>query len=95
MRAPPTAWTSTRAPTLAYAVLTVGGARNLYSINLAATASPATSLGALGVTEDIRGIALRPAAAPVAYGLTDDGRLLAFKTGHARTPSTPAWRSPA
>jgi len=69
----------------AYAVMTVGNTRNLYSINLAATSAPATGLGALNVTEDIRGIALRPAAAPMAYGLTDDGRLLAFKTA---TPNT-------
>ena len=70
---------------LAYAVLTVGGARNLYTINLAATSAPATSVGALGLAEDIRGIALRPAAAPVAYALADDGRLLAFKPA---TPTT-------
>ena len=69
----------------AYAVMTVGATRNLYAINLAATSAPATGLGALNVTEDIRGIALRPAAAPMAYGLTDDGRLLAFKTA---TPNT-------
>ena len=70
---------------MAYAVLTVGGARNLYTVNLAATSSPATSVGALGLTEDIRGIALRAAAAPLAYGLADDGRLLAFKPA---TPNT-------
>ena len=70
---------------MAYAVLTVGGARNLYTINLAATATPATSVGALGLSEDIRGIALRPAQAPMAYGLADDARLLAFKTA---TPNT-------
>jgi hypothetical protein len=76
---------------MAYAVLGVGGARNLYAINLAAStspaspASPATSIGALGITEDIRGIALRAAAAPLAYGLSDDGRLLAFKPA---TPNT-------
>ncbi|MGJ9416359.1 DUF4394 domain-containing protein [Massilia sp. CMS3.1] len=70
---------------MAYAVLTVGGARNLYSINLAATTSPATSIGAVGLTEDIRGIALRAASAPMAYGLADDGRLLAFKPA---TPNT-------
>jgi len=69
----------------AYAVMTVGATRNLYAINLAATSAPATGLGALNVTEDIRGIALRPAAAPMAYGLTDDGRLVAFKTA---TPNT-------
>jgi hypothetical protein len=40
-------------------------------------------MGALGVTEDLRGMALRPVAAPLAYGLTDDARLLAFK------PATP------
>ena len=70
---------------LAYAVLTVGGVRNLYTINLAATSAPATSVGAVGVTEDIRGIALRAAAAPMAFGLADDGRLLAFRIA---TPNT-------
>ena len=69
----------------AYAVLTVGGARNLYSINLAAPANLATSVGALGINEDIRGIALRAVQAPVAYGLTDDGRLLRFKPATANT----------
>ncbi|MET0982665.1 MAG: DUF4394 domain-containing protein [Telluria sp.] len=69
----------------AYAVLTVGGARNLYTINLAAATAPATAVGALGVLEDIRGIALRPPAAPIAYGLADDDRLLAFKPA---TPNT-------
>jgi hypothetical protein len=47
-----------------YALATVGGARNLYSINLAATANAATLVGALGVSEDIRGIALRAAQSP-------------------------------
>ncbi|MBD8531833.1 MULTISPECIES: DUF4394 domain-containing protein [unclassified Massilia] len=70
---------------MAYAVLTVGGARNLYTINLAATSAPATSVGALGINEDIRGIALRAVQAPVAYGLTDDARLLRFKPA---TPNT-------
>jgi len=63
----------------AYAVLTVGGARNLYTINLAATTNAATSVGAVGVTEDIRGIALRTPQAPTLLGLTDDGRLVSFK----------------
>ena len=73
------------ATNMAYAVMTVGNTRNLYAINLAATSAAVTGLGALNVTEDIRGIALRPAAAPMAFGLTDDGRLLAFKTA---TPNT-------
>jgi len=68
-----------------YAVMTVGGARNLYTLNLAATTLPATLVAPLGVTEDIRGIALRAAAAPVAYGLTDDSRIVTFKTA---TPNT-------
>lgn len=63
----------------AYAVLTVGGARSLYTINLAATTNAATSVGAVGVTEDIRGIALRTPQAPTLLGLTDDGRLVSFK----------------
>ncbi len=70
---------------MGYVIATVGGARNLYSINLAATSNAATLVGAVGGTEDIRGIALRPAAAPVVHGLTDDNRLVAFKV---TTPNT-------
>lgn len=69
---------------MGYMVASVGGARNLYSVNLAAT-NAATLVGALGGSEDIRGIALRPAQAPVVHGLTDDNRLVAFK---AATPNT-------
>jgi hypothetical protein len=68
-----------------YAVMTVGGARNLYSLNLTATSAPATLVGALGVTEELRGLALRTPAAPVAYGLTDDARIVTFKVA---TPNT-------
>lgn len=70
---------------MGYMVATVAGARNLYGINLAATASPATLVGAVGGSEDIRGIALRPAQAPMVHGLTDDNRLVAFKVA---TPNT-------
>jgi len=73
---------------MAYAVLTVGGARNLYTINLAATTNPATAVGAVGVTEEIRGIALRTPAAPVVLGLTDDARLVAFKHTSPNTIDT-------
>jgi hypothetical protein len=68
-----------------YLVATVSGARNLYSVNLAATSGAATLVGALGVSEDLRGIALRPAQAPVVLGLTDDNRLVSFKPA---TPNT-------
>ena len=61
-----------------YAVFTVGGVRNLYSINLTATSNAATAIGAVGVAEDIRGIALRPTKKPVVIGLADDGRLVSF-----------------
>ena len=61
-----------------YAVFTVGGARNLYSINLTAASNAATAIGAVGVAEDIRGIALRPVKTPVVVGLTDDNRLVSF-----------------
>ncbi|MEG2900158.1 MAG: DUF4394 domain-containing protein, partial [Massilia sp.] len=66
---------------MGYMVATVGGARNLYGVNLAATTAPTTLVGALGVTEDIRGIALRAAQTPVVLGLTDDNRLVGFKVG--------------
>jgi len=68
-----------------YALLTVGGVRNLYSINLGATSTPATALGALGIAEDIRGLALRTPQAPVVLGLGDDGRLHSFKPGAPNT----------
>lgn len=68
-----------------YAVMTVAGARNLYSVNLAAASAPATLVAAIGATEELRGIALKTPAAPVAYGLTDDGRIVTFKTA---TPNT-------
>ncbi len=68
---------------MAYAIMTVGGARNLYSINLSATAGAATLVSALGIQEDIKGLALRGAKAPLVYGLTGTGRLVSFK------PSTP------
>jgi hypothetical protein len=64
---------------MGYVIATVGGARNLYSINLAATSNAATLVGALAGAEDLRGIALRPAQAPMVHGLTDDNRLVAFK----------------
>ena len=74
------------ATNMGYAVLTVGGARNLYSINLAATANAATLVAALGVTEDVRGLAARPAATPVVFGLLDTGRgIVAFRPA---TPNT-------
>ena len=68
-----------------YAVMTVGGVRGLYTLNLAATSAPATLVGSLGLSEDTRGFALRTPAASVAYGLTDDARIVTFKTA---TPNT-------
>ncbi|TXG01380.1 DUF4394 domain-containing protein [Massilia arenae] len=73
---------------MGYMVATVGGARNLYGVNLAATSAPTNLIGALGVTEDIRGIALRGAAAPVLLGLSDDNRLLGFKIASPNTIDT-------
>ncbi|MEJ7806658.1 MAG: DUF4394 domain-containing protein [Telluria sp.] len=68
-----------------YAVMTVGGARNLYAINVGATSAAATLVAALGVTEDVKGFALRAVKAPLVYGLTDSGRIIGFKP---LTPST-------
>jgi hypothetical protein len=61
-----------------YAIFTIGGARGLYAINLGAGANAATPVGAVGVGEDIVGLALRAAQTPLVYGLTDDGRLVSF-----------------
>ena len=70
-----------------YLVATVGGARNLYSVNLAPAtgANAATLVGALAIGEDIRGIALRATQAPAVLALSDDNRLLGFKPA---TPNT-------
>ena len=73
---------------MGYLIATVGGARNLYGVNLAATSAPTTLIGALGVTEDIRGIALRGASAPVVLGLADNNRLMGFKIGSPNTIDT-------
>jgi len=66
-----------------YAVMTVAGARVLHTINLSATANAATAAGALALTEDVRGLALRATPAPMVLGLTDNGRIVAFR------PATP------
>ena len=68
-----------------YAVMTVGGARNLYSVNLAASSAPATLVAALGATEDLRGLAVRTPAAPMVYGLTDDSRIIGFRPAAPNT----------
>lgn len=68
-----------------YAVFTMGGARTLYSIDLAATSNPATMIGALDIAEDIRGIAVPVPQAPVVLGLADNGRLVSF---NPLTPNT-------
>ncbi|WP_338770214.1 DUF4394 domain-containing protein [Massilia sp. METH4] len=73
---------------MGYVIATVGGARNLYSINLAATTNASTLVGAIGGSEDIRGIALRPARAPMVIGLSDDNRLLGFKPASPSTIDT-------
>jgi len=73
---------------MGYMVATVGGARNLYGVNLAAASAPTTLIGAVGVSEDIRGIALRGAAAPVVLGLGDNNRLMGFKVGSPNTIDT-------
>lgn len=70
---------------LGYAVMTVGGVRSLYTVNLAATANAASAAGALGLTEDLRGLAVRATRAPVVLGLTDGGRIVAFRPA---TPNT-------
>ncbi len=69
---------------MGYAVVNAGGARTLYTINLAATTNAAAAAGALALGEDVRGLALRAAPAPVVFGLTDAGRIVAFR---AATPN--------
>ncbi|RZA28321.1 MAG: DUF4394 domain-containing protein, partial [Lysobacteraceae bacterium] len=71
------------ATNMGYAVLSAGGVRTLYTINLAATGNAATPAGALALSEDVRGLALRATQAPVVLGLTDNNRIVAFR------PATP------
>ncbi|MDP3226342.1 MAG: DUF4394 domain-containing protein, partial [Rubrivivax sp.] len=69
-----------------YAALTIGGTTMLYSINLAATATAASSLGPVAGGEAVIGLALKqPAAAAAVIGLTADARLVTFDP---RTPNT-------
>ncbi|OBV37955.1 DUF4394 domain-containing protein [Janthinobacterium psychrotolerans] len=68
-----------------YAIMTVGGVRNLYTLNLSASTAPATLVVPAAGGEELRGIALKTPAAPLAYGLTDDSRIVTFKTA---TPNT-------
>ena len=70
-----------------YAALTVGGAVQLYSVNLSATSAAATLVGAIGGGEVIIGLALTPATpvAATAFALTSDNRLLGFSP---RSPNT-------
>jgi len=70
---------------MGYAVMTVAGTRTLYTINLSATANAAAPVGTLALPEDVRGLALRAAQAPVVLGLTDNGRIVAFRPA---TPNT-------
>lgn len=63
---------------LGYAIFTIGGARGLYTVNLAATANAATPVGAVAIDEDLRGLAVRAARTPMVTGLTDDGKLVSF-----------------
>ncbi len=71
-----------------YAVMTVGGARGLYAINVGATTGAATLLSALAVTEDIKGLAIRSPQAPSVFGLTDNGRMVGFKPSAPNTLTT-------
>ncbi len=63
-----------------YAALSVGGSTGLYRIDLSATAaaSAATRIGDIAGGEAVRGLALAPAAAPAAIGLSNDNRLIGF-----------------
>lgn len=67
------------ATNMGYAVV----ARTLYTISLTATTNAATAAGALGVSEEVRGLALRATPSPIVLGLTDAGRIVAFR------PATP------
>jgi hypothetical protein len=68
-----------------YAVMTVGGVRGLYAVNLGATAAAATLVTALNVSEDVKGLAIRTPAAPTVFGLTASARLISFKPASPNT----------
>lgn len=71
-----------------YAVLTAGGATQLYSIDLRATSNAATAVAAIGVNEPVIGLVVnRRAPAATVFALTTDNRLLSV---NPRTPNTVA-----
>lgn len=59
-----------------YAVLGTANAGTLYTVNL--TTGAATSVGAVGGGEALKGLALIGPAAPTTIGLTNDNRLVTF-----------------
>lgn len=63
-----------------YAALSVGSSTGFYRIDLGATAAAnaATRIGDIAGGEAVRGLALAPAAAPTAIGLSNDNRLVGF-----------------
>lgn len=75
------------ATNVGYAALTVGGAAQLYSVNLNATSAAATLVGTIGSSETVIALALTPATpvAATALALTEDNRLLSFSP---RSPNT-------
>jgi Domain of unknown function (DUF4394) len=71
-----------------YAVLTAGGATQLYSIDLRATSNAATAVAAIGVNEPVVGLVVnRRAPAATVFALTTDNRLMSV---NPRTPNTVA-----
>jgi hypothetical protein len=68
-----------------YAVLTAGGATQLYSIDLRATSNAATAVAAIGVNEPVVGLVVnRRAPAATVFALTTDNRLMSV---NPRTPN--------
>ena len=70
---------------LGYAALTIGNSSTLYSVNLDATATAATSLGPVVGGEAVIGLALMQPGPAGIFGLTADNRLVSFSP---RTPNT-------
>ncbi|QYF93851.1 DUF4394 domain-containing protein [Massilia sp. PAMC28688] len=71
-----------------YAVMTVGGVRGIYAINLGVTTGAATLVNSIAAMEDVRGIAIRTPAAPTVFGLTSTNRLVSFRPATPNTLAT-------
>jgi hypothetical protein len=72
-----------------YAVLEVGGKKNLYKINLSATENAASLISEIAVKENIKSLALKQSGNPSVVALTVGQKLVSFNPTTPNQLSTP------